>query len=248
MKALIIEDELPAAGRLKNLLYNINESIEILAILPSIERAVQWFNLNDFPDIIFMDIELSDGKCFEIFKHVKISAPIIFTTAYDQFAIKAIKFNALDYLLKPIDKNELEEALEKLEQTQSKNEIPGLDALVDYIANAAQNKKPKKLAIKEANSTRFIDIGTILRLQADSNYTVVYITDGNKLTTTRTLKDYEDLLADSGFFRVHNAHLINLNFVEKFYKDSCTIQMNDGSLIEVSRTRKKELLSQLGAS
>ncbi len=247
MKALIIEDELPAAGRLKNLLFTLDESIEILSVLPSVEKAVDWFNVNPFPDIIFMDIELSDGKCFEIFNRVKITAPVIFTTAYDQFAIKAIKLNALDYLLKPLDINELGTAIDKLKQSSKKNAIEGFEALVDYIANAAQNKKPRKLAVKDSNSTRFIDISNIVRLQADSNYTIVYLTDGSKIITTRTLKEYQDILTELGFFRVHNTHINNLSLVDKFLKDSCNLIMTDGSSIEVSRNRKKDLLTELGA-
>jgi len=247
MKALIIEDELPAAGRLKNLLNGINEDIQILDVLTSIEKAVEWFNNNESPDVIFMDIELSDGKCFEIFNQVRITAPVIFTTAYDHFAIKAIKLNALDYLLKPVDSTELTDALEKLKSASVKSDLPGIDELMNYISNAAKNKKPNKLAIKDANSTRFIDIPGILRLQADSNYTIVFLKDGSKITSTRTLKDYQDILSDSGFFRVHNTHLINLNFVDKFHKDSSILVMTDGSSIEVSRNKKKELLAQLGA-
>ncbi|HTA27855.1 MAG TPA: LytTR family DNA-binding domain-containing protein, partial [Bacteroidia bacterium] len=203
MKALIIEDELPAADRLANLLNSIDDTIEIVGSIPSIEKAMQWFGNNDFPDIIFMDIELSDGRCFEIFNRIQISAPVIFTTAYDQFAINAIKLNALDYLLKPIDKMELEEALGKIKKSPETNEPPKFAALVEYIANAAQNRKPKKLAVKDAQSTRFIDISNITRFQADSNYTMIFLADGSKMITTRTLKEYEDILSGSDFFRVH---------------------------------------------
>jgi two-component system LytT family response regulator len=248
MRVLIIEDELPAAGRLTNLLAGIDEEIKILDVLPSIEKAVEWLNENSFPDVIFMDIELSDGRCFEIFNRVKIPVPVIFTTAYDQFAMKAIKLNALDYLLKPVDKGELEEALSKLDKIPKKEELPEYSALMEFIANSTQNRKPRKLAIKEAGSTRFIEIDSILRLQADSNYTLVFLADKSKVITARTLKDYEDILIDWGFFRVHNAHLINLNCVEKFYKDSCMIEMSDGSTIEVSRNKKKELLVKLGVN
>lgn len=226
---------------------SIDESIEVANVLPSIEKALQWFDANPFPDIIFMDIELSDGRCFEIFNRVKILSPVIFTTAYDQFAIKAIKLNALDYLLKPVDKADLAVALAKISTKSVKNEIPEYAALVDYLANASQNKKPRKLAIKDAGSTRFVEISHILRLQADSNYTLIFLTDGSKITTTRTLKEYEDILLENSFFRVHSAHLINLNFVEKFFKDSSMLEMNDGSNIEVSRNRKKDLLAMLGA-
>lgn len=242
MKALIIEDELPASNRLKSLISEIDKTIEVLDILPSIKKSVQWFENNIPPDVIFMDIELSDGKCFEIFERIKISTPVVFTTAYDQFALKALKLNALDYILKPIDKKELREALEKIKEPVKTNEITDFSALIDFIAGI----KSKKIAIKEANSTRFIDISTIARLQADSNYTMVYLIDKTKVMTTRTLKDYEDILTDYGFFRVHNAHLINLNCVEKFFKDSDTVEMTNGNIVEVSRYRKKELLSKLG--
>jgi len=242
MKTLIIEDELPAANRLKNLLNSIDETIEILGVLPSIEKALDWFSNNAFPDFILMDIELSDGKCFEIFKQVKIPIPIIFTTAYDQYALKAIKLNALDYLLKPIDKGELADALKKIEKTAKPDLSANFSALVDLVNGI----KPKKIAIKEASSTRFIDIESIVRLQADSNYTLLFLIDKTKIITPRTLKDYEDILSDLGFFRVHNAHLINLNFVEKYFKDSGTIEMSNGNTIEVSRNKKKELLLKLG--
>jgi two-component system LytT family response regulator len=244
MNVLIIEDEQPTANRLKSILADIDETIEVLDILPSIKKAVQYLNNNIVPDVVFMDIELSDGRCFEIFKQVKISAPVIFTTAYDQFALKAIKLNALDYLLKPIDKNELIEALEKLGKTQKSNGISDFSALVDFVAGV----KPKKIAIKDASGTRFIEIGNIIRLQADSNYTVIFLTDKTKVMTTRTLKEYEDILTGYNFFRVHNAHLINLNFIERFIKDSNAIEMSNGDNVEVSRYKKKELLAKLEAN
>jgi len=241
MKALLIEDELPAANRLKSLLTSIDPTIEIVDILPSIKKALHWFNNNASPDAVFMDIELSDGRCFEILRQLKISAPIIFTTAYDQFALKAIKLSAFDYLLKPIDKNELIESLEKLKKVSKANEIANFSAMVDYAAGIT----PKKIAIRDATTTRFVEISSIVRLQADSNYTLLYLTDKTKVITTRTLKDYEDILSDYGFFRIHNTHLINLNCVEKFFKDSCTLEMSNADTVEVSRHKKKELLLKL---
>jgi two-component system LytT family response regulator len=244
MNTLIIEDELPTANRLKSLLAGIDDNIEIIDILPSIKKTVQWLNNNISPDVIFMDIELLDGRCFEIFKQIKISSPVIFTTAYDQFALKAIKLNALDYLLKPIDKSELKETLEKLKKTQKVNGTKDFSTLVDFVAGV----KPKKIAVKDATGTRFIEMGNIVRLQADSNYTLIFLTDKTKVMTTRTLKDYEDILSDYGFFRVHNAHLINLDFVEKFFRDSDAVELSNGNTIEVSRYKKKALLLRLGAA
>jgi two-component system LytT family response regulator len=242
MKAVIVEDEQPAANRLKNLLNTLDPTLEILVVLPSIEKTLSWFSNNPFPDVLFMDIELSDGRCFEIFKQINIPVPVIFTTAYDQFALKAIKLNALDYLLKPIDTEELKMALQKLRNITKTTEISTYSALVDFVNGI----KPKKLAIKDSTSTRFINIDSIIRMQADSNYTAVFLADKEKILTTRTLKEYEDILADYGFFRAHNAHLINLNFVEKYFKDSDTLEMSNGNTIEVSRYKKKELLAKLG--
>jgi two-component system LytT family response regulator len=242
MNTLIIEDETPTANRLKNLLVGLDDNIEIVDILPSIKKTVEWLGSNITPDIIFMDIELLDGRCFEIFKQIKVSSPVIFTTAYDQFALKALKLNALDYLLKPIDKNELKEALEKLRKTQKTNGTNDFAALVDFVTGI----KPKKVAVKDATGTRFIEIGNIVRLQADSNYTLIFLADKTKVMTTRTLKDYEDILSDYGFFRAHNTHLINLDFVEKFFKDTDMVQLSNGNTIEVSRYKKKELLLKLG--
>src|SRR3984957_20088366 len=165
MNTLIIEDEAPTANRLKNLLVGLDDNIEIIDILPSIKKTVQWLGSNITPDIIFMDIELLDGRCFEIFKQIKVSSPVIFTTAYDQFALKAIKLSALDYLLKPIDKNELKEALTKLKKKQKTGESNDFAPLADF----ASGVKPKKIAVKDATGTRFIEISSIIRLQADSN-------------------------------------------------------------------------------
>ena len=243
MNILIIEDELPTANRLKSLLAGIDETIEVLDVLPSIKKAVQYLNNNIIPDVIFMDIELSDGRCFEIFKQVKISVPVIFTTAYDEFALKAIKLNAMDYLLKPIDEKELIEALEKLKKLRKSNGTNDFTPLIDV----ASGIKTKKIAIKDSTGARFVEISNIVRLQADSNYTVIFLTDKTEVLTTRTLKEYEDILTDYGFFRAHNAHLINLNLVEKFMKDSNTVEMSNSDTIEVSRYKKKELLSKLGA-
>jgi len=243
MNILIIEDELPTANRLKSLLAGIDETIEVLDVLPSIKKAVQYLNNNIIPDVIFMDIELSDGRCFEIFKQVKISVPVIFTTAYDEFALKAIKLNAMDYLLKPIDEKELIEALEKLKKLRKSNGTNDFTTRIDV----ASGIKTKKIAIKDSTGARFVEISNIVRLQADSNYTVIFLTDKTEVLTTRTLKEYEDILTDYGFFRAHNAHLINLNLVEKFMKDSNTVEMSNSDTIEVSRYKKKELLSKLGA-
>jgi two-component system LytT family response regulator len=246
MKILIIEDETPAANRVKKLLAGIKPKITVLAVCDSIESSVKWLNNNPPPDLILMDIELSDGSSFKIFKKTKINSPVIFTTAYDKFAIEAIKLGALDYLLKPIDQEELSTAIEKIKSKQTETIASLYKEQHSYIASLTTEGKLKKLAIRNTDGVVFIEIEKIVKLKADSNYAHITLTDGRLLTASKTLKDYEELLSNYGFFRVHSAHLINLSLVEKYIKgEGGFVVMSDGSSIEVSRDKKKPLLALL---
>jgi two-component system LytT family response regulator len=246
MTILIIEDETPAANRAKKLLANINPQITVLGVCDSIEASVKWLENNPAPDLILMDIELSDGNSFKIFKKTEVKSPIIFTTAYDKFAIEAIKLGALDYLLKPIDQDELSGALKKAESNNSEKSAQIYKAQHQYLESITSEEKPKKLAIRNADGIVFIEIEKIVKLKADSNYAHIFLTNGKQLTASKTLKDFEELLSGYGFFRVHSAHLINLSCVEKYIKgEGGTVVMNDGSSVEVSRDKKKALLELL---
>jgi two-component system LytT family response regulator len=243
MKVLLVEDEIHASERLKKLLVAIDSQIEVLSFCDSVESSVKWLKNNLQPDLIFMDIEIADGRSFEIFKQVQVTSPVIFVTSYNEFAINAIKLNALDYLLKPIDKNELKEAVLKAQKVLSSGERPDYPAMYNAIGNG---DKPKKLAVNDLNGARFVDIDKIVRLKADSNYTHIVLTTGESIVSSKTLKDYEEILVQSGFFRVHNTHLINLSYVEKYVKGiGGTVIMSDGASIDVSRQKKKELLDAL---
>lgn len=243
MTALIIEDEGPAANRLKKLL---EPGVSVVGVCDSVEASVKWLNNNPSPSVILMDIELADGISFNIFKKTVITSPVIFTTAYDKFAIEALKLGALDYLLKPIDKEELTTALKKTSVYAKKSAPSVLKTQQDYLTDIATNEKPKKLAIRNLEDITFIEIEKIIKLKADSNYSHIYLNNGKQVTASKTLKDFEDLLSGYGFFRVHSSHLINLAFVEKYLKgEGGFVVMSDGSNIEVSRDRKKALLSLL---
>ncbi|HXP52480.1 MAG TPA: LytTR family DNA-binding domain-containing protein [Bacteroidia bacterium] len=243
MKVLIVEDEIHAAERLKKLLLAIDPVIQVLQVCDSVESSVKWLKSNSSPELIFMDIEIADGRSFEIFKDVQVTSPVIFITSYNEFAINAIKLNALDYLLKPIDKNELKEAVLKAQKIINSSDRPDYQTIYTSIASG---EKPKKLAVNDLNGVRFVDIDKIVRLKADSNYTHIILTTGESITSSKTLKDYEDILVQAGFFRVHNTHLINLVFVEKYVKGiGGTVIMSDGASIDVSRQKKKELLEAL---
>jgi two-component system LytT family response regulator len=243
MKIFIVEDEIHAAERLKKLLLAIDPGIQILSVCDSIESSVKWLKDNTWPDLIFMDIEIADGRSFEIFNELTITSPVIFITSYNEFAIKAIKLNALDYLLKPIDRNELKEAIDKAKKIVSNGEKLDYQQITSHINMA---EKPKKLAINDLNGARFVDIDKIIRLKADSNYTHIVLCTGETIVSSKTLKDYEEMLAQNGFFRVHNTHLINLAHVEKYVKGiGGTVVMSDGASIDVSRQKKKELMEAL---
>jgi len=248
MRILIIEDELPAAERAKQILSEIDPNMNVLQVCNTIESSVKWLKTNPAPDLILMDIELRDGRSFEIFGRVPISSPVVFITAYDEFAIKAIKFSALDYLLKPIDRDELTLAIQKIKNiSEKKNTIPSdYSVLHQFASIISAGRIPKRIAVNNMNTTLFVDIDEIIHLEADSNYTKIFLTNDKKIISSKTLKEYEELLSGLSFLRVHSAHLINLAFVEKYIKgDGGTLVMKDGSNIEVSRQRKKNLLITL---
>lgn len=248
MKALIIEDELPAADQLTRMLAKAVPGMEVLHVCKSIQDSVKWFSNNDMPDIVFMDIELADGKSFDIFKQVEITAPVIFITAYDAYAIKAIKLNALDYLLKPINDEELAQALEKVKNHRV-NAPAGqsMQELQRLVSGMIDKAKPRKLGVSTVEGTFFIEIDGIIRLEAESNYTTIFTTGKQKLMTSRTLKEYEEMLADCGFYRVHNSHLINTAHIGKYIKgDGGTLVLTNGDSIEVSRQKKRGLMDLLG--
>ena len=165
MKALIIEDEIPVAAQLKKMLEQATPAITVLQVCRNIKESVTWLKNNPSPEIIFMDIELTDGKSFEIFEQVNVTSPVIFTTAYDDFAIKAIKLNALDYILKPIKESELSQALTKVEKFYASTPMKvDFSELQKLIASMTEGKHPKRLAIRTMNGASFINISEIVRL------------------------------------------------------------------------------------
>jgi two-component system LytT family response regulator len=248
MKILLIEDEIPAAEKLKKMLAAVDPTIHVLDVCRSIEASVKWLRSNLAPSVILMDIELSDGMSFEIFEHVTVTAPIIFITAYDKFAIKALKLHAFDYLLKPVKRDMLAEAIKNVRQStiNSLSTTPHLFEIQKLIGNLLKGNKPQRITINTRDGIIFIELNNIMRLEADSNYTNIFLTSGEKIIVPKTLKEYEDLLCEDGFFRVHNAHIINLLFVEKYIKgEGGFIIMKDGATLEVSQLRKKDLLTAL---
>ena len=187
------------------------------------------------------------GNGFDLLeKFDQVNFEVIFTTAYGHYAIKAIKFSALDYLLKPIDIDELNIAVRKVEDqinsTKDEQENESIKTLIENLNNTSM----KKIAIPDLEGITFVDIDDIIRCEADRNYTCIHLKNGRKLLSSKVLKEYEKLFADYQFIRLHNSHIINLSHVKRYIKgEGGTVIMSDESSVDVSRRRKSEFLERL---
>jgi two-component system LytT family response regulator len=197
------------------------------------------------PQLLFLDIEMPQMNGFELLEKIKdIQFELIFTTSYDQYAIKAIRFSALDYLLKPIDREDLQKAVLKVIQRVQYPLPQQIEILLQRLQNPGQALN--KIAIPTMEGLQMITIDTIVSCSSDSNYTNLALKNGQKVTASRTLKEIEGLLEDHSFLRVHHSNLVNLNEISKYVRgEGGYLIMSDGSAIDVSRSRKEMLLKKL---
>jgi two-component system LytT family response regulator len=201
--------------------------------------AIKKFN----PDIVFLDIEMPHVNGFDVIKATQDSTyEVIFTTAYDQFAIKAFKFSAVDYLLKPIDITELQTAVERVKNKKgSANIEQKLHTLFQQLQ--PQQRLTDKIALPVGDAMQFMLPDEIIRCESDSNYTHVFLANGKKLTMAKTLKEVEENINGSPFFRIHQSHLVNMNHISKYMKgDNAYVIMKDGTQIGISRNKKEAFL------
>jgi two-component system LytT family response regulator len=241
-KVVIIDDEKHGRDLLKKLITNISDDFVISGEAYCVDTGIDIIKVTE-PDVVFLDIELSDRNGFEILQHFSdIRFSVIFATAYNYYAIKAIKFSALDYLIKPIDETELSLALDKVRARNTNNQYE--KSRVSLAQALLEKTKPDKIAIPTNNGYVFIDIQDIIRCSSENNYTRFHLNNKTTLMTSHTLKEYETLLEGLDFFRVHNSNLINMHHVQSYIKGKGGfVQMKDGSEIEVS-IRKKDLFLQ----
>ncbi|MEN6455533.1 MAG: LytTR family DNA-binding domain-containing protein [Prolixibacteraceae bacterium] len=242
IRAIIVDDEQNGRENLHRSLEKYCPEVEVVAeadsVLSGIE-AIQQYT----PDLVFLDIEMPEGKGFKILEF--FSDPgfdVIFVTAYDQYAIQAIRFSALDYVLKPINIIELRAAVDRVGQHKKRERR----LLNQFLHNTRSELSGKKLPLASGNKIEFRPVGQIVRCQSDGNYTNFYFTEGPPLLVTKTLNDFEEILEGYGFIRTHKAHLINTMFIRSFHKnDGGYLQLTDGTSIPVSRRRKDEILTRL---
>ena len=244
MRVLIVEDETAAYENLVDILKEVAPDIRIAGNTESVTQTVHWLQENPAPELIFMDIHLSDGSAFNIFDKIELETPIVFTTAYDRYAIEAFKVNSIDYLLKPIDPEELVHALDKAVQVILRKQEN--KRMQNLLQNVRALDKQKKIALSVADKIEFVEIGSIIRCESESNYTTFYLKSGEKLIVSKTLKEFDELLTPYNFLRVHQSHLINLDEIRSFIKtDGGYIRMKDGSTVSISRQRRNYVLEVL---
>ncbi|HEY2727650.1 MAG TPA: LytTR family DNA-binding domain-containing protein [Parafilimonas sp.] len=245
IRAIIIEDEENSSIILNDMLQQHFKNIEVIAVCKNNDEGKYAIENLD-PDLVFSDVELESETVFNMLQQLsRIDFEIIFTTGYDRYAIQAIKFSALDYLLKPFSKEELTEAINHYQQKQNKKQsTQQFDALFHNLKHF--QKDLKKITLPTSNGLTVYPIKEIIRCQAEVNYTNFFLTSKNKILVTRTLKEYEELLNDYDFVRVHNSHLINLHHVKNYSRgEGGTVTMSDGTTVDVSRRKKDEFLKRL---
>ncbi len=245
IKAIIVDDELGARESLSKMIEKNCKQIEVVAKVDSMLSAFEAIT-NKEPDLVFLDIEMPNGNAFDLLEKFKtINFNIIFTTAYDHYAIKAIKFSAVDYILKPIDPEELINAVKRFEEQAGQKTT--LDKqFKTLLSNVRPGNKLKKVGIPDGDGLIFINLSDIIRCDSDGNYTFFILTNGKKIIASRTLGEYEQMFADDNFFRIHRSHLINLEHVKKYIKgEGGYVIMTDNSQVEVSRRNKTDFLERL---
>ena len=245
LNAVIVEDERKGLVNLKQMLNLHCPDVEVIGEADGVETGCQLFARQDLrPDVAFLDINLSDGKVFQMLDRIRsIDFDIIFVTAYDQFAMKAFDYAAIGYILKPIDPDRLVDAVNRIRPRGQARTQERLEAMHRF---QMQPNSFDKMAIGAVDGIHFIKIGQIIRCEAEDNYTHIYMVDGQRITASKTIKMYEDMLATFHFYRVHKRHVINMNYMKKFVKgEGGYLIMDDGMRIEVSRRRRSAFMTQL---
>jgi two-component system LytT family response regulator len=247
MKAILVDDEPANLENLSNLLSKYCSQVQILATESTVEQAAISIREHR-PDLLFLDIQMGTYSGFDLLNQLPDkSFEIIFVTAYDQYGIQAVKFAALDYLLKPVDIDELISAVQKAEsRVKEKKQNQQLDFLLNLIKKG--DSVPPKIALPQLQEIRYVQVSQIIRCEADNTYTNFFLSSGEKIMISRSLKEYADMLQPHGFIRSHQSHLINPSYIKSWLKeDGGILLLTDGYKIPVSkpnRERVKNLLNK----
>ncbi len=248
LRTILIDDQKKSRRVLEELLRTYFPQVEIVAMAESAEEGLKFIKELK-PDLILLDIEMPEQTGFDMLRNIPhIDFDIIFVTAHNQYALKAIKFSALDYLLKPVDLEELRDAIQKVEKKRkhhNKSVINSqLDALYSYFNNT--HSTSKRIGLTTLDGLVFVETNDIVRIEAEDHFSIVTQNKGGKILVLKSLKDFEILLKDFNFFRVHKSHVINLSHIRQVKKNTApSIVMNDNTIIPIAREIKNELLKHL---
>ncbi|AEE52135.1 LytR/AlgR family response regulator transcription factor [Haliscomenobacter hydrossis] len=244
IRTILIDDEAHNHRELIRVLSETCPQVNILGEAMNIAEGRMLYQ-HHAPELIFLDIEMPGGNGFQFLESIQpVRAEVIFVTAYDKYAIQAIKFAALDYLLKPVNPTELKIAVEKAEQKiQARWGNQQLQALLDNLRNPQQQPK---IALPSNDRVDFVEPGQIVRCQSDNTYTYVFLVDGSKMLISKTLREFTAMLAEYGFLRTHQSHLVNRKYVRSLLKrDGDVLLLTDGTEVPVSLRQKGEVLAGL---
>ena len=242
--SLIVDDDLKNVRVLKGLLQKFCPQVDILGEANEIQEAIRLVQTCK-PELLFLDIEMPYGGGFDMLDQLRpVDFEVIFITAYDHYAIRAFKYSALDYLLKPVRIEELQSAVKKAEE-QRLSINTGLKLQMLFEALKPQYASMQKIAIAGIDGLTFVEIKNIIRCESQGNYTHIHLLQKEKITTSKNIREFEELLPSGVFCRVHNSHLINLNYIKKYFKGrGGYVLLEDGSTIEVASRRKEEFLKR----
>ena len=250
MNIIIIEDEKPSARRLQRMLQNID--LETQVMLHSVEESINWFQNNEHPDLIFLDIQLSDGLSFEIFEVIEIKSAIIFTTAYDEYALQAFKLNSIDYLLKPIDDEELAAAVKKYQNRTSEQQTVSLDFndIKKLLVNPIDREYKKRFSVKVGQHLKLVNVDDIECVYSENKGTYVHTTEGRNYLLDTTLEHLENELEPQTFFRINRKFFVNINAIKDMvsYTNSrlqIKLKSYDEQDVIVARERVKDFKNWL---
>ncbi|MBC7904684.1 MAG: response regulator transcription factor [Gemmatimonadaceae bacterium] len=242
IRCILVDDESNSLEMMEWLLKTYCPQVVIEAMCNSAEKGIEA--INKFrPDVVFLDIEMPHMNGFDMLEQFeKLSFDVVFTTAYDQFAIKAFKYSALNYLLKPVDPDDLKTTIERLESRKALPTREQIDLLMQNVRGTSK-QSISRIALTTNDGMMFVSTQDIIYCQSDSNYTNVVLTGGKKVLVSKVLKDIDDALHGSDFYRIHNSYLVNLNHIKKFVRgDGGYVIMDDGTTIGISRSRRQEFM------
>lgn len=250
MKVIVIEDEKLAAERLTDMIHQYDSNIEVVARFDSVKRSVEWFNNQNHPDLAFFDIQLSDGLSFEIFEKTVVNCPVIFTTAFNEYAIRAFKVNSVDYLLKPIDNEELNAAFEKFKKNYTGNEVDHQQEVFDRVLHLLTNNHKKRFVIKVGEHIRSIATDNILYFYSLEKATFLHTADDHNYVIDYSLEQVEDLVDPARFFKINRKYMITIEAIGDIitYSNSrlkIELKHSDDQDVIVAREKVKQFKSWL---